>query len=61
VWNVTFGLAVGLGERGFGVALLEHASVDKNKQIRQNCSNFRSKSSENFFDWKIASFERKES
>ncbi len=29
VWNVIFGLGVGVGGRGFGVVRLEHASVIK--------------------------------
>lgn len=29
VWNVIFGLAVGLGGRGLGVVRLEHASAEK--------------------------------
>lgn len=32
VWNVIFGLEVGVGGRGFGVVRLEHASTIKERE-----------------------------
>jgi hypothetical protein len=39
VWNVIFGLGVGLGGRGFGVVLLEQASAIKRRR-KKNPINF---------------------
>lgn len=40
MWNVIFGLGVGVGGRGFGVVRLEHASVNGKRKENFNLRNF---------------------